>query len=275
MIVADVLGPWHDVEATDGEGRTYRDRRRLPQFVHDAGITTWRDVTAQAAERIPPTPGLGVWRVWCSEAQLAQLVDLPAYQVLRSGDVGTPHADPGEWPVRAAEPETGDAAFPALPDAGWLEANKVYLYDGQAYRVRKAHERTIYPPSETLALFVVWRADAESVVPWIAGESVLKGYKRTYEDKIYECTMAHVTQVDYTPDRTLGVLWKVLQEPGETPQPWVPGVYDLSDPPLRVAPAGSIGLWHKNDRAEHQGAVWVCQFNNNAYAPGVWGWVRE
>ena len=50
MIVADVLGPWHDVEATDGEGRAYRDRQRLPQFIHDAGITTWRDVTAQAAE---------------------------------------------------------------------------------------------------------------------------------------------------------------------------------------------------------------------------------
>ena len=66
MIVADVLGPWHRVEVTDGEtGLKRMEERRLPQFMHDVGISNWRDVTSQASAQIPPTPTLCVWRVWC------------------------------------------------------------------------------------------------------------------------------------------------------------------------------------------------------------------
>ena len=165
MIVADILGPWHDVEATatdpeTGETYTIRDQRRLPQLIHDAGIASWRDVTAQASERIPPEPPRGVWRVWCSEAQLAKLMDLPQYLVLRSAEVERQHQDGAAWPERAAEPGQGDAAFPELPNVGWLKASAVYQRAEQVLAVRQSHDRAAGEIVDLAELFAVYPEDA-------------------------------------------------------------------------------------------------------------------
>ena len=195
--------------------------------------------------------------------------------------------------------------LPELPESGWLEVNWVYRHNGVALMVRKSHHRTHYEPGETPNLFTVWRADADATLAWIASEPVLVGHKRIYEDVTYKCRKAHITQSDWTPDITPDLWEALVVEPGDTPPDWAQGVYSLdalvthlgrvwkslmnangyepskagtwrdqSDPPLWVAPAGSVGLWHKGDRAVHQGAVWVCQANNNAFAPGVYGWVK-
>lgn len=226
MIVADVLGPWHDI--TDGEGNP--DVRRLPQFLHDVGDMPIRDVTAQASEQIPPTPGLAVWRVWCTSEQLARFVELSAYEVLRSAEVeittenSTP--DPEGWPQRAATPGDGVAAFPALPDSGWLEAGAMYLHDGSAWIVRQSHNRTEHDPADVPALFMVYRADATDVLAWIAGEQVYVGTQRTYGGVTYTCLIAHVTQADWTPDAT-HALWQPVVEPTSE---WAAGVsYKVGD----------------------------------------------
>ena len=112
-------------------------------------------------------------------------------------------------------------AFPPLPDSGWLEAGVIYQYEGGAVIVRQSHNRTIYAPAETPALFIVYRPDAGDVLEWVAGESVLVGTLRTYEGDTYRCIQSHVTQADWTPDAT-PALWTaaVGELAGEEWQPW-------------------------------------------------------
>lgn len=231
MIVADVLGPWWDVEVTDDEGHTYRDVRRLPQFLHDIGSLPWRDVTAQLSEVIPPTPGLCVWRLWCSAEQLATLVETPGYEVLRSAEVDRPHADPATWPVLAAPKERAEAsdAFPPLPPMGTpLEAGALYQHGAGVVVVRQDHTRTEHEPSTVPALFLVWRADAGDVLPWIAGEQVYVGTQRTYGGATYTCSQSHATQADWTPDATPALWAVVVEEP--TTDEWAVGVaYSVGD----------------------------------------------
>ncbi len=232
MIVADVLGPWHRIEATDAEGQPYIDERRAPQFLHDVSDSLpWRDVTAQLAERIPPSPGLCVWRVWCDDAQLAEFVTLPQYEVLRSAEVTGQHVDVSAWPVRAASPGDGEAAFPTLPDSGWLEAGAIYAYSGEAVMVRQAHNRTEHAPADVPALFMVYRPDAPGTLEWIAGEQVQVGTVRTYEGVTYSALQAHVTEATWTPPATPALWAVVATEPEEpTTSAWAVGVaYAVGD----------------------------------------------
>lgn len=111
-------------------------------------------------------------------------------------------------------------AFPALPDSGWLEAGSIYQWSGQAVVVRQSHNRTEHDPDTVPALFLVYREDAGEALDWIAGEQVQVGTLRLYDDVLYACIQAHVTQVDWTPPAT-PALWRVYVEPtaGEW-QPW-------------------------------------------------------
>jgi hypothetical protein len=219
--VADILGPWWDIETEDG-----RDSRRLPQFLHDLGDSVpWRDVTAQAAEIIPPSPGLCVWRVWVDDAQLLALVEHPAYEVLRAGEADA-NCDPAEWPATLERPAEDDGAFPLLPDSGWLEAGSVYQHGNGAVIVRQSHSRTHYAPAETPNLFIVYRPDAAGVLEWVVGESVLVGTQRTYGGVTYAALQAHVTQSDWTPPAT-PALWSVVVAPSPN---WTAGVaYKIGD----------------------------------------------
>ena len=237
MIVADVLGPWWDVEATTideetGEESAYRDQRRQPQFLHDlAESVSWQDVTAQLSESIPPEPGYAVWRVWCDEAQLRALVAHPSYEILRAAQAA-PCVGPPDWPRVIATPERDGErdAFPPLPPVGTpLEAGAIYQHGGQAVIVRQSHNRTEHEPADVPALFMVHREDAGQGVEWIAGEQVYVGTERTYEGSTYRCLQAHVTQSDWTPDAT-PALWAVVAEEPEPTDEWQVGVsYAIGD----------------------------------------------
>lgn len=230
MIVADIIGPWWRVEHTDDADNAYIEKRREPQFYHDVGITTMQDVTGQLAEIIPPTPGLCAWRVWTSDEQFATLQELPQYSIVRATEASAAAISPKDWPkLAASQPRAHETdAFPPLPDSGWLEAGAIYQHGEQAVIVRQGHERTIYEPSETPALFMIYRADAADVLAWIAGESVAVGTQRTYDGVTYECLQAHVTQADWTPDATPALWSAVVEEP--TTDEWTAGVwYDIGD----------------------------------------------
>lgn len=111
-----------------------------------------------------------------------------------------------------------DYTPPALPDSGWLELGAVYTWNAQIVMVRQAHERTIYPPDQTPALFL-FQGDG---VNWIVGEQVYIGTRRDYEGVTYECIQAHVTQADWTPP-AVPALWRVYvptPPPGEEWQPY-------------------------------------------------------
>ncbi len=108
-----------------------------------------------------------------------------------------------------------------LPDTGRLEAGDMYGYAGGIVIVRQSHDRTIYTPAETPALFTVYRAGA-GTLEWIDGEKVMKGQERTYGGKTYSCLQDHQTQKDWTPDKTVA-LWKEVIETPATGE-WAAGV---------------------------------------------------
>jgi len=119
--------------------------------------------------------------------------------------------------------------FPLLPDSGWLEQGIIYSYNNGAVMVRQPHERTIYPPEQTPALFSFWRDNASSELAWMEGEKVEEGWRRTFGGKTYECLQAHQAQSDWTPTATLGVLWKeVVVIPADNA--WAVGIaYKVGD----------------------------------------------
>lgn len=157
-----------------------------------------------------------------------------------------------------------DAIFPALPSSGFLEEGKIYSYNGGMVIVRQPHERTIYPPEETPALFSVYRANTEGA-EWVANEAVEKGDTRTYNGKTYQCIQPHTTQVDYTPEATLNVLWK------EVPV--------TSDYPVWTQPTGAHDVYQKGDRVHFptiNDPVYESLINANVWSPTVYpsGWKK-
>lgn len=121
------------------------------------------------------------------------------------------------------------ATFPPLPSTGWLEVGAVYQYGDGAVIVRQGHERSIHPPEDTPALFMVWRADAADVLEWIAGEQVNVGTRRSYGGVEYDCLQAHVTQADWLPPNVPALWAAVVAEP-EPSAEWAVGVaYKVGD----------------------------------------------
>ena len=119
--------------------------------------------------------------------------------------------------------------FPPLPSSGTLKVGEIYSYGSGAVMVRQTHERTIYTPEQTPALFSFWRDNASAELAWMDGENVEKGWKRTFGGKTYECLQAHQTQADWTPTATIGVLWKeVVVIPADNA--WAVGIaYKVGD----------------------------------------------
>ena len=119
--------------------------------------------------------------------------------------------------------------FPPLPTSGTLKVGEIYSYGSGAVMVRQTHERTIYTPEQTPALFSFWRDNASAELAWMDGEKVEKGWKRTFGGKTYECLQPHQTQADWTPTATLGVLWKeVVVIPADNA--WAAGIaYKVGD----------------------------------------------
>lgn len=115
--------------------------------------------------------------------------------------------------------------FPPLPSSGALKKGEVYSYNNGAVMVVQDHNRTIYTPEETPALFSFYREITEGQ-PWIAGEQIALNATRTYNGKTYKCIQAHQSQDSWNPELTLGTLWSVVATTSE----WAAGVaYKVND----------------------------------------------
>lgn len=119
-------------------------------------------------------------------------------------------------PIRYDESEMGllkqlpDWAdkFPPLPKQGErVEAGQIYRYADGLVMARQSHTRTEHDVADVPALFLVYRENADQEQEWIVGEQVQVGTLRRYQEILYECLQAHVTQADWTPDRT-PALWR-------------------------------------------------------------------
>lgn len=114
--------------------------------------------------------------------------------------------------------------IPSLPTKGTIEKDALYIWNDIVVRARQTHERTIYDPTTTPALFTIYREETVGM-QWIAGEKVDIGTVRIYKDIEYHCIQAHQTQEDWTPDKT-PTLWAVVAVGDE----WATGVaYKIGD----------------------------------------------
>lgn len=118
-----------------------------------------------------------------------------------------------------------DVSLPALPVSGWIEKDKLYNYGGQTIQSVQGHQRTIYAPSLTPALFSFYRVNSDTL-NWIENEKVLVGWKRIYNAKTYIVLQAHLTLATWNPELTLGTLWQVVASSAV----WTVGVaYKVND----------------------------------------------
>lgn len=89
----------------------------------------------------------------------------------------------------------------------------------------QTHNRTIYPPMETPALFSFFRENTDDL-EWIPNEMVELGWKRWYEGVQYEVIQAHQTLITWTPDVT-PALWILVASPTSA---WTyPVAYKVND----------------------------------------------
>jgi len=117
--------------------------------------------------------------------------------------------------------------YPAWAPGLGYQAGDICTYGGSMYCVRQAHtSQADWPPPLVPALFQVWRENADQLLDWIASERVEVGWHRTYDGSEYECLQAHVTQSDWTPVATLGMLWSAVAPPVAA---WAAGVAYTGD----------------------------------------------
>jgi hypothetical protein len=125
-----------------------------------------------------------------------------------------------EYPTKVSS-----TIFPPLPVSGALKKGQIYSYNNGAVMVVQDHDRTIYAPELTPALFSFYREVTEGQ-PWITGEQVALNATRTYNGKTYKCIQAHQSQESWNPEITLGTLWQVVV----TTKEWTVGVaYKVND----------------------------------------------
>lgn len=132
----------------------------------------------------------------------------------------------------------------------------LYKSEDGVVKCRQTHQRTIYPPSQTPALFSFFRENSDTL-SWIPNEWVYKDYKRFYESIQYTCLQPHQTQSDWTPIATLGVLWKPVDTGGEGCREW-------------VQPSGDPQTWfNTGDCAIFNGKCYVSNRDANVWSPAV------
>jgi len=161
-----------------------------------------------------------------------------------------------------AELSTASTTQP-LPEVGQqCVINQYYLWKGDIVKCRQTHNRTIFDPKDTPALFSFFRDNSDSL-KWIVGEQVEVGWMRIYNGVKYEVIQAHQTQSDWTPPATLSVLWKLYSE--------------VSDIPVFVHPTGAHDVYMKGDKVHFPtitDPVYESLIDNNSWSPTEYpaGW---
>jgi len=159
--------------------------------------------------------------------------------------------DLGDSPKTKELPEIG----------GGVLIDEYYLYKGNIIKCRQTHNRTIYEPKDTPALFSFFRDNSDQL-QWIENEQVEMGWVRIYNDIKYEVIQAHQTQSDWTPDIAV-TLWKVYSEEPETPEilEW-------------IQPTGAHDAYNIGDQVLFEGSTYESLINANVWSPSIYpaGW---
>ena len=155
------------------------------------------------------------------------------------------------------------SGYNELPEAGsnvTIQGGEIYSYSGKLVIARQDHERTIYPPDQTPALFTIYQTGIGRL-EWIAGERVAVGDLRDYTGQDYRVIQGHVTQSGWEPP-TVPALW--IKDKG------------LSD---WVQPLGAFDAYNSGDRCIYNvdpySGVYESLINANVWSPTTYpvGWL--
>ena len=100
----------------------------------------------------------------------------------------------------------------------------------------------------------------ELFAPWAADTEYALDVRVRYNDKLYKCVQAHISQAEWTPDAT-PALWTEVAKPGEIP--------------VWRQPTGAQDAYMTGDKVHYptaEDAVYVSTVDNNVWEPGVYGW---
>lgn len=98
----------------------------------------------------------------------------------------------------------------------------------------------------------------EAFAQWEPAIKYAVGNIRRYDDKLYRCIQAHISQPDWTPDAT-PAMWRNIADPAEEWPEW--------SQPIGAADAYALG-----NKVSHDGEHWISAVDNNVWEPGVYGW---
>jgi hypothetical protein len=116
------------------------------------------------------------------------------------------------------EAATADAPITAIVGgSAWRPGVRAELgaevtLGGKTYECIQRHvTQADWPPDVTPALWrVVQAPNAEGEeLPWVAGESVATGDRRSYDGKVYKCVTGHTTQAGWEPN-AVPALWTAV-----------------------------------------------------------------
>ena len=93
---------------------------------------------------------------------------------------------------------------------------------------------------------------------WDGAEHYQKDQRVRYGDILYRCLQEHQAEPGWNPADAPGLWARVLiEDPNTTPE-WVQ--------------PNSVNGYAMGDKVVHRGKIWVSQYDNNCWEPGVFGW---
>lgn len=102
-----------------------------------------------------------------------------------------------------------------------------------------------------------WTNDADALEMvelfphWETDRGVIVGERLQYNDVLYKCIQAHITQADWTPD--------------VTPALWVK--VSVDEWPEWVQPQGAADSYQIGDKVTYKGKHYICIIANNVWSP--------
>ena len=79
-----------------------------------------------------------------------------------------------------------------------------------------------------------------------------------YNNILYKVLIEHTSQATWTPDVSPSLFSEVLIPDEEV-------IYDWKQP-------DSTNTYSKGDKVKHNGKIWISDYDNNSWEPGVYGW---
>ena len=101
---------------------------------------------------------------------------------------------------------------------------------------------------KSVELFPNWKADMQYNI----------GDRVRYDNVLYRCLIAHISQAGWIPTDAASLWARVLIPDPEVIPDWVQ--------------PESTNPYMKGDKVRHIGKVWVSDIDNNVWEPSVYGW---